>query len=214
MKALFATLLIASQAALAVDTRDQLLREYEALLARKEQLNESARLAKLFEIDWRYSMLSYPEYATSVGYPGYDDRWTDMSAEAIEQRKKDAQIPLAVIRSIDRAQLSAKDQLHYDLYLRQLNLSQEYHQFPSEVLAIGPLHGIQQEAASQLEQMPRTSVAHFGNILARLRALPELVEQHIALLERGRATGVIPPKITLRNVPEQIRNVIPGDPHK
>jgi uncharacterized protein (DUF885 family) len=135
-----------------------------------------------------------------------------MSTEAIEQRQKDTQFPLAALQSIAREQLSPKEQLYYDLYLRQLELGLEFHQFPTELLAIGPMGGIQQSPARMLEQMPRSTVADYENILSRLRSLPQLVEQNLALLERGRAAGVIPPKITLRDVPEQIRNVIPTDP--
>jgi uncharacterized protein (DUF885 family) len=210
MKTYAAALLFLSCAAFGAETREQLLEEYKALTANESQLLEPARLAKLFDIDWRYSMLTYPEYATNVGYPGHDDRWTDMSAEAIEQRKKDVQFPLAAVQSIDRARLSPKEQLHYDLYQRQLKISLEYQKFPDEVLAIGPLGGIQQDPARMLAQMQRKTVSDYENILGRLRALPALVEQNIALLERGRSLGVIPPKITLRDVPEQIRNVIPS----
>ena len=34
-------------------------------------------------------MIEYPEFATSVGYPGQNWRWTDNSLSAIARRRKD-----------------------------------------------------------------------------------------------------------------------------
>ena len=66
--------------------------------------------------DWKYWMSEYPEVATSLGYPGQNARWTDYSQAAIDAR--DAYLTQSAERlsAIDRAQLAADDQLHYDLY--------------------------------------------------------------------------------------------------
>src|SRR4051794_5968311 len=51
--------------------------------------NDSERLHELFKLDWEHSMSEHPEFATEVGYPGQNDRWTDQSLEAIERRKQE-----------------------------------------------------------------------------------------------------------------------------
>src|SRR4051812_6670040 len=79
---------------------------------------DSARLWELFDAYWRHQMEDSPEWATSVGYPGQNDRWTDNSLEAVARRKREAGAPLAALRSIDRARLSPEDQLNYDLFQR------------------------------------------------------------------------------------------------
>ena len=84
--------------------------------------------------------------------------------------------------------------------------------FPGELLAISQLGGVQQNVAQTIDQMPKTSIASYENILARLRGVPEIVDQNIALLKRGLAQGITQPKITLRAVPTQILDVIPEDP--
>ncbi|MDP9292114.1 MAG: DUF885 domain-containing protein, partial [Verrucomicrobiota bacterium] len=97
--------------------------QYEKLA--KAKGNDANRLHKLFDVDWKRTMQENPEFATQVGYPGFDDRWSDMSPEAIEQRKKNLQMPLGVIKAINRAKLSEADQLNYDLFSQQLNLAIE-----------------------------------------------------------------------------------------
>jgi len=42
-----------------------------------------------------------PEFATMVGFPGQNDRWSDLSMEAIQRRKEELKGPIRVIKSID-----------------------------------------------------------------------------------------------------------------
>jgi len=186
-------------------------KKYDALAGDKS-LDDTAKLHQLFDLDWDRGLHESPEFATSVGYPGLDGQWTDVSQEAIEQRKAEQQWPLAVIKAIDRAKLPKTDQLNYDLFRRDLELGIEGSKFPGELLAISQLGGVQQGVPQVIEQMPKTSVKAYENILARMRGVPKVVDQNIALLKRGLAQGVTQPKITLRAVPDQILNVIPEDP--
>ena len=61
-------------------------RTFERFPATKGQGSESERLRKLFDLFWDFQMHASPEYATYVGFPGLDDRWTDLSPESIELR--------------------------------------------------------------------------------------------------------------------------------
>lgn len=183
-------------------------------LATNQAMSDSDRLHRLFEIDWDRGLHESPEFATSVGYPGLDDRWTDVSEAAIEKRKAENRWPLSVINVIDRAKLLERDQLNYDLFKRDLELDIEGDQFPGELLAISQLGGVQQGVAQVIDQMQKGSVKNYEDMLSRLRAVPKLVDQNIELLKRGIAKGVTQPKVTLRDVPQQILNLIPDDPLK
>ena len=69
-----------------------------------------------FDRDWQYWMAQYPEAAASFGVPGGEGRWTDLSNEAIATRATYVRESLERIKFVDRATLSAADQLNYDLY--------------------------------------------------------------------------------------------------
>jgi len=174
----------------------------EAAASPQQQLQE------LFDQIWQWQLRSFPEFATYVGVAGYDDRWTDQSIAAIEQRHDDLRHFLATIEAIDPAALDADARLDRELIREDLKTTVEGFAFPSDDLAINQLSGVQQEVAQLFAAMPANSVDAYENILARLRAVPALIEQTRVLLERGLAAGVTPPQITLRDVPQQVRNLI------
>ncbi|MEO7803537.1 MAG: DUF885 domain-containing protein, partial [Actinomycetota bacterium] len=66
-------------------------------------------------------------------------------------------------------------------------------------LRIGPMGGPQSWVAQTVELMPATTASEIDNILARLKAIPQFIDESIALMERGVQLGVTPPKITLRD---------------
>ncbi len=175
---------------------------------------DAARLHELFRLHWDYTMREYPEFATEVGYPGQNHRWTDWSLAAIERRKRELLAPLRALESIRRARLSAADQLNYDLFKRNLQDALDGARFPSELLPLTQLNGVQVDTARVLEIAPRTTLRDYEDMLARLEALPALVDQTLVLLERGLARGITPPRITLRDVPRQLQDQMQPDPEK
>src|SRR6266576_532786 len=185
---------------------------YAELVANPRRLSDSTRLGELFRVNWEYVMTEFPEFATYVGYPGQNARWTDNSLQAIERRKRELEEPLAVVKAIRRDRLSSTDRLNYDLFRRRLEEQIEGNRFKDEYLAITQLGGVQQDVGQLLAQMPTTSVQDYVNILARLNGVPALVDQAIVLLGRGLEAGITPPRVTLRDVPDQIRGITPDDP--
>lgn len=165
---------------------------------------DTSRLHRLFDLVWDHAMEDSPETATYYGHPGSDDRWTDLSREAVDQRKREAGEPLAVLESIDRTALGEDDQLSYDLLEYNTRRSVEATRFPSELLAMSQMEGIQQDAATVLGATPAETPEGVANVLARLKALPELVAQVKALLSEGLDNGVTPPRIAIRDLSQQV----------
>jgi uncharacterized protein (DUF885 family) len=185
---------------------------YTELRANPRKLSDSTRLHDLFRLNWQYVMTEYPEFATYVGYPGQNTRWTDNSLQAIERRKRELEEPLAVVKAIRRDRLSSTDRLNYDLFRRGLEEQIEGTRFKDEYLAVTQLGGVQQDVGQLLGLMPTTSVQDYENILARLHGVPALVDQTLVLLGKGVEAGITPPRVTLRDVPDQIRGLTPDDP--
>ena len=174
----------------------------------EENPSQRERLYELFDRIWDWQLSSFPEFATYVGVPGHDDRWTDVSLEAIAQRQRDQRRFLAELEAIDSSELDADAQLDRELIQKGLQTRIEGFQFRSEYLAISQLGGAQQEVPQLMASMPANAVGDYENMLARLRAVPVLVEQTLILLDRGLSTGITPSRITLRDVPQQVRNLI------
>lgn len=157
-------------------------------------------------------MTSYPEWATYVGVPGHDDRWTDSSTEAIARRQQDQRAFLGELEALGVSELDADARLDRELVVRGLRQEIEGFQFHPELLAIDQMAGVHLDVDQVLEIMPARTEADFRNMLARLRAVPVLVAQHVALLEAGLASGITTPRVALRDVPQQLRDLLADDP--
>ena len=206
IRALLSAALIASAIPLgqAGENSDRYRKQCANIVAAKGQADEGQRLWQLFEANWKYRMIASPEAATWRGYPGQNDRWSDLSMDAIAEGKKDARQTLKAILSFDRAKLSEADQLNYDLFRRNAEMAVEQQQFPAEFLAINQMDGLPRDVPSMIAMMPAGKTADYENILARLGGIPALVDQTIALLQEGLVRGIVPPKVPLRTLADQV----------
>ena len=186
--------------------------DLQAIVDAKTERSDSQRLNQLFQSEWKHQMELHPEAATYYGYPGQNGRWSDHSLAAVVLDKKEAPLLLRALQSIDRPSLIASEQLSYDLFEQNLRERIESHQFSSEFLRMNQMGGVQLDAAQMLAMMPKGSLADYENMLTRLQGLPRWIDQTIAVLRDGLAQNITPPKITLRNVSEQIRSQIVVDP--
>ncbi|MFY9825729.1 MAG: DUF885 domain-containing protein [Thermoanaerobaculia bacterium] len=219
MKTLFLSIAVvlltvtAASAAVAPDLVEY-AHKFEQFPATQGQESESVRLQKLFDLTWEYVMHSSPEFATAVGYPGLNDRWSDESFEAIELGRALSPKMLRAIDSIDRSKLTPAEQVNYDLAHRRLEQDIEGQKFHGEYMPVNQVGGVQQGIPQLLTYMPVHNVKDYENILARLRGIPRVVDQTLALLNKGLQEGITPPRVTLRDVPAQVGNLLVDDPMK
>ena len=187
---------------------------FQALTASKGVTNDAVRLRQLFDLEWRHEMIESPESATYNGFPGQNARWSDLSKPARERQRIELERPLKVLATIDRAALPPDEQLYFDLFQRQFVLAREGLRFPDELLPLNQMGGVQQAIAQTLSIMPAGKAADFADMIARLEASGKLVDQTLELLREGLAKGITPPRITLRDVPQQVLNNLPTDPRE
>ncbi|PSR04893.1 MAG: DUF885 domain-containing protein, partial [Bacteroidetes bacterium SW_8_64_56] len=88
------------------------------MLTATAQDDPSDRLHQLFEDAWDFRLAENPLFATSVGVHKYNDELPTVSVEAAQRRLERERTFLDRLRDIDRAALSPKDQLNYDLFER------------------------------------------------------------------------------------------------
>jgi uncharacterized protein (DUF885 family) len=160
---------------------------------------------------WAWDMREFPEWATSLGKREGLDRWTDMSPEAMDRRDAQTREFLDEIKAIDPAKLGEKWRVDYALLRRDYEEGVDGQRFPDELLALNQLGGVHSQIADLMQEVPATKPADFDAILARYRAYPKLVDQNIALLERGLKAGVTAPRVTLATVPAQLDALIAQD---
>ena len=183
---------------------DRYRKQCADIIAAKGQADEGRRLWNLFEANWEYRMIAMPESATWRGYPGQNHRWRDLSMEAIADGKESARQTLKAILSFDRAKLTDANQLNYELFRRDAEMAIESQQFPAEFLVLNQMDGLPRDVPSMIAMMASAKTKDYEDILARLGGIAALVDQTIALLQEGLRRGIVPPKVPLRTVADQV----------
>jgi uncharacterized protein (DUF885 family) len=179
---------------------------------RARNSSDSARLRQLAELYFEWSVTESPESATYIGHAGHDHLWTDLSSTAIARRKREAGRTLAVLKTIQRQRLSAADRLTYDLLAHEGQSAVEQTRFPTELIQVTALSGIQRDIPDVVSLMRMTRPEDAAALFARLEAFPRLVRQVIALMDTGLARGITPPRITLHGVADAVARQIVDDP--
>ena len=188
--------------------------EVRRLTANEEGLSDEQRLQRFYTLSYDVTMLEYPGFATGLGDPRGQDRLTDLSQDGVQRRRKATREGLALLESIDRSMLPESERVNYDLLRDMVQTQVNGLRFPQELLQMNQMGGPQQDLSSLLAMMPGATAAQLQNQIARMEALPAYIDQSIVLMRNGLEAGVTPPKIALRDVPQQIRNQLVDDASK
>lgn len=164
-----------------------------------------------FERAWEWEMEQNPTRASELGDRRWNDRWPDVSLQAIEARNQFRVAALEEMKRIDRAALSPADQLNYDLFSKQLETEIEEHKFHWYLIPLNQRGGIQ--TTNELGDAVRfTTVKDYEDWIARLDHFPEYMDQTIALMRQGIKEHMLLPKIIMQRIPGQIEKQIVTDP--
>ncbi|HXV81550.1 MAG TPA: DUF885 domain-containing protein [Candidatus Binatia bacterium] len=175
-------------------------------------MNEATKaLHDLFAAEWDYQLEQYPTWASRLGDRRWNDRWGDESLDAIDRRNRHYIDVLRQLESIKTEDLSPADRLNYELFQKDYQNEIEEHRYGWHLLPLNQLGGVQ--TADELADALRfETLQDYDDWLARLRALPEYIEQTTALMRAGIEQQIIIPQIVLQRIPTQIDHQIVDDP--
>lgn len=179
-----------------------------------------AQARVLFEAYWEWVLREFPAYATLLGDHRYDDRFTDYSEAAIARRKTELAGFLRRLRAVDRKALSQQDAVSYDVLASTLDRTLRGQAFFDREEARGadlwlevtPLDGPQLLLPDLVQVSRFVSVPDYENYIARLSAVPRLIEQLVAGLRRAVLRGWLPPVEAAQRIPAQIDALLGADP--
>ncbi len=179
--------------------------------ATKPASEASQALHRFFDAEWERGLRESPETASYRGDDRFNDRWTDMSLDAIQARQAADRAALEQLRAIDRAALGAEDRLSYDVMLWQLEKAVTRQPYKEYLRPVNQRGGVQ-TANGITEILPFTDADDYRDWLKRMAAIPTQVEQTIALMKMGLEAGTTPPQIVLERVTDQIAAQVVDDP--
>ncbi len=176
-----------------------------------QQNADTKALHALFNAEWDYSMQQSPEGASELGDRRWNDRWSDESLGAYTRRYAHNREVLADLKKINRTNLSAADQLNYDLFRKNYERAVEGYKFRQFLIPLNQRGGIQtqDELADSLRFETKKD---YQDWIARMRSFPVLMDQTIALMREGIKERMVHPKVIMQRLPAQIDKQIVSDP--
>jgi len=187
-----------------------LIKECQSIRPKKkltQPLLVEKKLAELGDFYWKFLMNEFPEWATYVGYPEGNDRWTDLSPEAFENRKKVRNCLKESLLFLDSKKLAGVAKTNYDLLFRRITNEIDEAELPGHLLPVSQMEGIHLNLPDYIFAAPKARVMDYEDRIKRLRSLPAHIDQLIGLMKEGLQKKVTLPKFLMEKVPGQIEQV-------
>ena len=158
----------------------------------------------LLDESWEFQMSEFPMFASYLGDRRYNDRWTDQSLDAIARRLQLTHEFLSRLYAIDRASLSEADRINYELFRRELQDEVDRYRFKGYLLPFSQRGGVQ-TLNDRTNSIPLQTVKDYEDWLARMGKIGTVIDQTIAIAERGRREGIVSPAVLMQRIPAQIQ---------
>jgi len=181
--------------------------------ARAADNDEAEKLRRLLDAEWEHTMELSPTWASELGDRRWNDRWPDLSLDAIEREHAHHQQILERLAAIRRDELPVADQLNYDMFRLKIETALEGFRFGRYLIPLDQRGGIQTE--NELGDALRfETVKDYEDWIARLRSFGEYMDQTIALMREGMRRRIVQPKITMQRIPAQIARQLVATPEE
>lgn len=159
----------------------------------------------MFARHWQWTAERFPEWSTHRGDMRYNDRLTDVSAEALAAADRRIREWLAEAKAIPREGLSPTDRVSLDMFIDGREREIAEMAFPgSRSMLMGVLGGPQSQFADLMLPTPVATAAQVEQLLVRMASLPRQMQGQIAIMRRGIGFGWVPGRDVLERVRGQI----------
>jgi uncharacterized protein (DUF885 family) len=167
-------------------------------------------LNSLIAEEWEFEMRSAPESATVYGDNRYNDQLSDYSLTAIRANIALSRDFQRRLEAFDTNGLSEQDQLNRSLLARKLRFDLQGFELKQHEMPIDQMNGFHLLPPEFVPMIPFHNTKDYENYLARLRKLPRMFDQEIALARIGERDGLMPPKHLLEKVVKQSQDIAAG----
>ena len=154
--------------------------------------------------EWQRGIDENPLYASSMGNLDKNDQWPEYSVEKIQTNYEHDLKILTQLNRLDSNAFSNDNLLNLQLFKDQYINSTELYQFKSFLMPFSHRGGIQLQHESA-ETLPLRSVKHYEDWLSRLSKIDNYIDSHINVAKAGMANNIMPPRILMQRVLDQIK---------
>jgi prolyl oligopeptidase len=168
---------------------------------------------QLIDNEWQWTLHDDPEFASWLGDHRHDQRWQNLSLDAIERRHEYRQSVLEHLAKIDSLLLSKQDRVSYELFRGQYQNAVDAYQFGWHLVPLTQRGGIQ-DTSSLASSLRFETVKDYEAWNIRLYSFPEYMDQTLALMQEGVDRKIVHARVVMTRLPAQIRRQIVDDPTK
>ncbi|MRX63992.1 DUF885 domain-containing protein [Maribacter luteus] len=177
--------------------------------------DEGERLKAFFEAYAKNQIAASPAMATFLGKPGYDDVWDDLSTEGVKIKLANLKLFNEAQKWFDVNELTEEEVENLGIFNRAVGIQYSLEsQFPEKYVIIDQIDGFHIYLPAIIQMMPTNSSTGVKNILSRLEGLPKLLQQAQNTLTEGIEKGIVMPRNTVIQVPEQLKQIISNTPEE
>jgi prolyl oligopeptidase len=153
--------------------------------------------------EWERGIDENPLYASSMGKLEKNDQWPVYSLEQIRLNHSHEKNILLTLNNLDTQNFSSDNLLNIKLFKERYEKSLELYEFKSFLVPFSHRGGIQLQHESA-ETLPLRTVAHFQDWIARLSTIDKYINGHIQVAKEGIKNDIVPPRILMERVLDQI----------
>lgn len=172
----------------------------------------TATLSQIIAEDWEFRLRENPLFATTAGVNVHNDRLPSVAVADQTRRAAFRRGLLERLTELDSSQLQGQNRINYNMLLRELQDAVTAYDFKAYEIPITVDNGFHIAFARLPNRVPFITAEDYDNYIARLRAFPIYVDQHIALMRDGLARGMTLSRVVLDGYEVTIASHVVSDP--
>ena len=161
---------------------------------------DNLQLKSLMDAHWAYTLEENPTLATAAGVNDYNHLLPQVSPLDQNRRLRAEEIFLQQLREIDQTQLSAANNINYQLLAWVLETSIEGMHLNTERIPFNTFSSFFAGALQASHGVPMTTEADYRAYIARIGEFPRYFRENIENMREGIRTGFVLPKIIIDGV--------------
>lgn len=162
-----------------------------------------AQFDALLKEQWEYTLQHVPELASILGEKRFNDRWGDLSLQAIQADLEATRDFLTRFEAIDTSSFPQQEALSHQLMVRGLREELDNAKFENWLMPVNQFFGYHIQVVTLASLFPVATVKDYEDYVARLDKLPHQFEQLTELMRQGMDKRLMPPKLILEQCVEQ-----------
>src|SRR3954471_11509798 len=170
------------------------------------------QLTAVLHEHWERHLRQNPLFATLIGDKRYNDRLDDFSEARVLADVESDRSFAGRLEAIDTAGFPPEEALNRTLLLRQLRENLETARFKEWEMPITQFGGFHIDMPQTVAMLPFETAKDYRDYVARLDAIPRAFDQLAARMRKGRADGLMPPRILLEQVATQAKELAEAKP--